>query len=104
MQAALPTTSAPCAAAAPAGVATVAAPGSTRPAVAPAPSPRLWTRTRVAAAVGIGVAAVLASIGGWQEIWYIGMRDEESSHIWLVPFLAAWLVWVRRDRLVACPW
>lgn len=29
----------------------------------------------------------------------IGVRDEEQSHIFLAPFIAAWLLWLRRTRL-----
>lgn len=33
------------------------------------------------------------------DIIAIGMRDEEQSHIFLAPFVAAWLLWLRRSRL-----
>lgn len=29
----------------------------------------------------------------------IGMRDSEQSHVLLVPFVAGWLLWLRRERL-----
>jgi exosortase len=33
------------------------------------------------------------------DILTIGLSDEEQSHILLVPFVAAWLFWLRRSRL-----
>jgi exosortase len=33
------------------------------------------------------------------DILTIGLRDEEQSHLFLVPFIAAWLFWLRRSRL-----
>lgn len=33
------------------------------------------------------------------DILAIGLRDEEQSHIFLVPLIAAWLFWLRRSRL-----
>ena len=35
----------------------------------------------------------------WQDIFTVAWRDSEASHIWLVPFVFGWLVWVRRDSL-----
>lgn len=40
--------------------------------------------------------SILAMPRVWGSIWIEAVRDEESSHILLVPFAAAWLVWVRR--------
>ncbi len=33
------------------------------------------------------------------DILTIGVRDEEQSHIFLVPLIAGWLLWLRRSRL-----
>jgi exosortase len=33
------------------------------------------------------------------DIVVIGLRDEEQSHIFLAPLVAAWLLWLRRSRL-----
>jgi exosortase len=49
--------------------------------------------------MGLGV---LATLDIWADIFRIALRDEESSHILLVPVVAAWLVWVRRSRLRDC--
>jgi exosortase len=49
--------------------------------------------------------AILALLGmlvagdAWRDIFRIAQRDEESSHIFLVPIVAAYLAWVRRKRL-----
>jgi exosortase len=54
------------------------------------------------------LAAVLVFIGvyvcrvAWGDILLIALNDEESSHILLVPIIAGWLVWVRRERLRYC--
>jgi len=42
---------------------------------------------------------VVATLGAWRDIFHIAMNDEEHSHILLVPLVAAWLLWVRRQRL-----
>ncbi|MBV1929434.1 MAG: exosortase/archaeosortase family protein [Gammaproteobacteria bacterium] len=49
------------------------------------------------------VAAVIAALSQWQDILMIAMKDEESSHIFLVVPIAIWLVWIRRVRLRRCP-
>ena len=52
-----------------------------------------------------GVAGVLCALAiaatwpVWTDIFGIGINSEEQSHILLAPFVAAWLVWVRRARL-----
>jgi exosortase len=55
------------------------------------------------------LAAVLCAIGvyvcreAWTEIFVeYARRDEEHSHIFIVPFVAAWMVWVRRMRFRHC--
>lgn len=50
------------------------------------------------AALGVAVAS-----DAWADILQIALRDEESSQVLLVPFVVAWLVWVRRGRLADCP-
>lgn len=50
------------------------------------------------------LALVCAVISGnaWMDLLKIGWRDEESSHVLLVPLVVAWLAWIRRGRLRAC--
>ena len=44
-------------------------------------------------------ASLLAMWHVWDDILTIASRDEESTHIFLVPFVFAGIIWVRRDRL-----
>jgi exosortase len=59
-----------------------------------------WSPMRLGATVLLVVLGVWAIRGAWSDIFYLASTDEESSHIWLVPFLAAWLVWLRRSDLL----
>jgi exosortase len=58
-----------------------------------------WTLGRAAAAVVITLLGILVGIEAWADIKHLAMRDEEASHVFLVPFVVVWLVWVRRHRL-----
>ena len=65
--------------------------------------PRSWMRNgwnqwhAISAVVLVAVGFVL-TIDAWADILLIALRDEEASHILLVPIIAVWLVWVRRER------
>lgn len=61
-------------------------------------SPR-WSLWHVVAAAFVAMLGVLATFPAWSDIVHIVLRDEEASHILLVPVVFAWLVWVRRQRL-----
>lgn len=55
--------------------------------------------------VGVIVLAALAIYATrieWTDILQIAWRDEESSHIYLVPIISAWIFWVRRGRFRTC--
>ncbi len=49
--------------------------------------------------------ALLLGIGVWlhrqplADMFHIGLRDEEQTHIFLAPLVACWLLWLRRSRL-----
>src|SRR5262245_25809125 len=58
-----------------------------------------WTRGRIYGALLLTVVGVLAGIEAWRDILHIALRDEEASHVFLVPIVFVWLVWVRRRRL-----
>lgn len=69
------------------------------PTLAVEASTRGWTAARLGMAVLFVGAGVLATRGAWDDILHIALRDEESSHVWLVPLLAGWLAWIRRKEL-----
>ncbi len=69
------------------------------PTLAVEASTRGWTAARLGMAVLFAGAGVLATRGAWDDILHIALRDEESSHVWLVPLLAGWLAWIRRKEL-----
>ena len=48
------------------------------------------------------VAAFALTWDAWADICRLARKDEESSHILLVPIVAGWLFWVRRWRLRHC--
>jgi exosortase len=60
------------------------------------------TLAHVALAAGMGGIGVLATLDAWQDIYLIARNDEEYSHIFIVPLVAIFLVWVRRMRLRHC--
>ncbi len=62
----------------------------------------VWNRQRIVAAVIMAAAGVIVTRDAWRDILRIALRDEESSHIFLVPIVAVWLAWVRRGRCRQC--
>jgi len=61
---------------------------------------RFWNRRlRIILGVIAAIVAFLLMIRSWLDIINIGIRDEESGHVLLVPIVVIWLVWVRRGRL-----
>src|SRR5262249_24507594 len=62
-----------------------------------------WGPGDAVGAIAMGAVGVLATREAWADIYAIGMTDEESSHIFLVPIVVAWIAWVRRLRLRHCP-
>ena len=61
-----------------------------------------WTTWHGVAAVALACVGVLATYDAWADIAEIAWKDEEYSHIFLVPLVAAWMVWVRRMRIRHC--
>jgi exosortase len=65
-----------------------------------------WTRWHAWAATFMATLGILATFDAWNDIYHLaindGKMDEEYSHIFLVPVVAAWMVWVRRDRIRYC--
>lgn len=62
-----------------------------------------WSAGQMAALLVLSLLAVLAGWTQWVDIFTIAWRDEEASHILLVPLIVAWLVWVRRVRFRRSP-
>jgi exosortase len=60
------------------------------------------TLGHVVLATLMGAIGVLATFDAWQDIYLIARNDEEYSHIFIVPLVAVFLVWVRRIRLRHC--
>lgn len=61
-----------------------------------------WSIQRIVGGILLSALSLLATHTAWHDILTIAMHDEEYSHIFLVPFVAAWLVWVRRRRWRQC--
>jgi exosortase len=61
-----------------------------------------WTIWHVGALLVLTTLGVVCTYGAWHDIFQRAWRDEEQSHILLVPIVAAWLVWVRRERFRRC--
>lgn len=62
-----------------------------------------WTTGQLLlGALAMAVSVVVTS-DAWSDIYHMASIDEEYSHIFLVPFVAGWLVWIRRMRIRRCP-
>lgn len=61
-----------------------------------------WRSWHVPTGLALAAIGVLITHDAWADIVRIALRDEESSHVFLVPAVAAWLVWVRRSRFQLC--
>jgi exosortase len=61
-----------------------------------------WTPWHALGAVLMGLIGMYATLPAWKDIYFIASKDEEASHIFLVPVVAAWMIWVRRARLRYC--
>lgn len=57
-----------------------------------------WSSWHIVAAAGMAALGVLATLSAWVDMYNISAGDEENSHVFLVPIVVAWLVWVRRAR------
>ena len=60
---------------------------------------RGWSVQRIVLGLLLAGLALLACSRAWADIFWIAWRDDEASQIWLTPFVAAWLVWIRWDAL-----
>jgi exosortase len=75
---------------------------------APRTTTRRWLRSdrltawHAVAALVMGALGVAATFEAWHDIYTIASRDEEYSHIFIVPIVALWMLWVRRMRFRHC--
>jgi exosortase len=60
------------------------------------------TKWHLLAALGMGALGVLATLDAWTDIYTLASKDEEYSHIFLVPLVALAMVVVRRMRMRHC--
>jgi exosortase len=60
------------------------------------------TKWHALAALVMALLGVLATWPAWADIYHIASVDEEYSHIFIVPLVAFYLVWVRRMRFRHC--
>ena len=61
-----------------------------------------WTGAHGVAALLMASLGVLVTWPAWADIYHIASADEESSHIFLVPIVALWMLWARRLRFRYC--
>ncbi len=54
------------------------------------------------AALAMAALGVIATLDAWKDMFLIAFNDEEYSHIFIVPVVALWMVWVRRMRFRHC--
>ncbi|TDJ36726.1 MAG: exosortase/archaeosortase family protein [Gammaproteobacteria bacterium] len=59
---------------------------------------RGWSPFSCAMFVVLFVVAAIINHQPLLDILHIGISDEEQSHIFLVPVIAAWLLWLRKSR------
>ena len=62
-----------------------------------------WSKWHLIGAIVLAAVGVIATHAAWADIYFIASVDEEASHIFLVPVVSAWMIWVRRSRLRYCP-
>lgn len=62
-----------------------------------------WTQWHFIGAFVMTVIGIFVTRDAWMDIYNIASQDDqEAQYVFLVPFIAVWLVWVRRGRLRNC--
>jgi exosortase len=61
-----------------------------------------WTSRRILVALAVVALAIIATLPAWLDIAHIARMDDEASHVFLVPIVVAWLIYVRRGRFRYC--
>src|SRR5688572_4779307 len=60
------------------------------------------TKWHVVVALVMATLGVAATFDAWHDIYTLATKDEEYSHIFLVPFVALGMIWYRRMRMRHC--
>lgn len=68
----------------------------------PLANPLRWNLWHLFGALLMAALGIAATFDAWADIYHIASIDEEYSHIFLVPAVALWMVWVRRMRFRHC--
>ena len=62
-----------------------------------------WTVWHLVGAIAMTIAGIFVTWEAWVDIYNIASGDDqEAQYVFLVPFIAVWLVWVRRGRFRNC--
>ncbi|MDX1565778.1 MAG: archaeosortase/exosortase family protein, partial [Phycisphaeraceae bacterium] len=61
-----------------------------------------WSERHLVTMVALCVIGIALMHEAWADILHLAMGSEESYHIFLVPLIFGWLVWVRRERFRYC--
>jgi len=61
-----------------------------------------WTRWHLVAAIIFAAMGSIIVSSALADIYEKAIKDEENSHILLVPVVAMWMVWVRASRIRYC--
>lgn len=61
-----------------------------------------WRPRHLLWLLALVTAGVYVTYDAWADIFLIAWKDEESTQIWLVPPVFAWLLWARRARIRLC--
>lgn len=61
-----------------------------------------WTKWHIIGTVAMMIVGIVATWPSWADIFTLAYRDEEASHIFLVPVVSVWMAWVRQARIRYC--
>jgi exosortase len=61
-----------------------------------------WQRAHVIWIVALSAISIALTWRGWYDLGWLAVNDEESSHLMLVPMVAAYLIWHRWDDVLSC--
>lgn len=65
-----------------------------------------WDRWHIVMAIAMVALSVFVTFDAWKDIVWLAAKDwngtQESTHVFMVPIVAAWLAWVRWGRFRHC--